>query len=205
MSARFRLLVAAAVGIVACAVAAAIGPWDVAPLLGWDVASVVLLTWIWAGIARLDAAQTARNAVRDDPSLPWSDVLLLSAAVVSLAGVILVFARAGGGSGMVGRVALAVGSVVLSWAVVHTTFTLRYARLYYTDTDGGISFNQQEPPCYLDFAYLAFTIGMTFQVSDTDVQDPKIRHAVLRHALLSYLLGSVILASTINLVAGLTN
>ena len=70
--------------------------------------------------------------------------------------------------------------------------------------DGGVNFNQDQPPCYLDFAYLAFTIGMTFQVSDTDLESPAIRHTALRHALVSYLLGAVIVAGTINLVAGLT-
>jgi uncharacterized membrane protein len=68
---------------------------------------------------------------------------------------------------------------------------------------GGIDFNQQEQPRYSDFAYLAFTIGMTFQVSDTDLETSALRAAALRHALLSYLLGAVILATTINLVAGL--
>jgi uncharacterized membrane protein len=98
---------------------------------------------------------------------------------------------------------LGVGSVGLSWFTVHTLFTLRYARLYYTGEDGGVSFNQDAPPRYLDFAYLAFTIGMTFQVSDTELQSPAIRHSALRHALLSYLFGAVILATTINLIAGL--
>jgi uncharacterized membrane protein len=59
------------------------------------------------------------------------------------------------------------------------------------------------PPRYADFAYLAFTVGMTFQVSDTDLQTAALRAAVLRQALLSYLLGAVILATIINLVAGL--
>ena len=51
--------------------------------------------------------------------------------------------------------------------------------------------------------YLAYTIGMTFQVSDTEIGSPAIRATVLRHALLSYLLGAVVLAVTINLIAGL--
>jgi uncharacterized membrane protein len=61
------------------------------------------------------------------------------------------------------RVAIGLASVVLSWAMVHTVFTLNYARLYYRGPDGGVDFNQREPPRYSDFAYLAFTIGMTFQ------------------------------------------
>jgi uncharacterized membrane protein len=96
-----------------------------------------------------------------------------------------------------------VGSVALSWSVVQTVFISHYARLYYGHPDGGIDFNQEAPPRYSDFAYLAFTVGMTFQVSDTDLKTPALRATALRQALLSYLLGAVILATTINLVAGL--
>ena len=102
-----------------------------------------------------------------------------------------------------GNELLAVASVALSWFTVHILFMLRYAQLYYTGPDGGVNFNQDAPPRYLDFAYLAFTIGMTFQVSDTDLEKSAIRAAALRHALLSYLFGAVILAATVNLIAQL--
>jgi uncharacterized membrane protein len=82
-------------------------------------------------------------------------------------------------------------------------FTLRYAHEYYTEPVGGIDFKTDEPPDYQDFAYVAFTIGMTFQVSDTDVQGRKIRRTVLKHSLLSYLFGAVILAVLINVIAGI--
>jgi uncharacterized membrane protein len=82
---------------------------------------------------------------------------------------------------------------------------LRYARLYYTEPIGGVDFNADDKPSYTDFAYLAFTIGMTFQVSDTALSSRAIRSAALRHALLSYLFGTVILATTVNFVAGLAH
>jgi uncharacterized membrane protein len=87
--------------------------------------------------------------------------------------------------------------------MVHTLFTLRYAALYYGRPGGGIRFNSAEPPTYADFAYLAFTVGMTFQVSDTALHSTTLRRTVLQHALLSYLFGTGILATTINLVASL--
>jgi uncharacterized membrane protein len=82
---------------------------------------------------------------------------------------------------------------------------LRYAALYYGRPGGGIDFNSAEPATYRDFAYLAFTVGMTFQVSDTDITRREMRHQVLRHALISFLFGAVILATTVNVVAGLLN
>ena len=133
-------------------------------------------------------------------------MFLLVAAVASLLAVGLVIVTAGGGGGLAQglQVGLGVASVILSWTVVHTVYTLRYARLYYGGSDGGVDFNADDPPRYADFANLAFTIGMTYQVSDTDLKTKEIRGTALRHALLSYLFGTVIVATTINLVAGLS-
>jgi len=94
-------------------------------------------------------------------------------------------------------------SIFVSWTLIHTVFTLKYARLYYSDEVGGIDFNESDAPEYSDFAYLSFTIGMTFQVSDTDIESKPIRRTALRHAWLSFPLGAVIIAASINLVSGL--
>jgi len=86
---------------------------------------------------------------------------------------------------------------------VHTVFALKYARAYYSEPAGGIEFNENEPPNYIDFAYYAFTIGMTFQVADTNITSRAVRRTTLHHALLSYLFGSVLLGLVINVVATL--
>jgi uncharacterized membrane protein len=204
-SASVRVGVAAVVGACAGLAVSVPATWQLGTLAGWDAAAVVYLAWTWTTIWRRGATATARLAVREDPRRATADALLLVASVASLLAVALVItAGSTGGTGARdARAALAVASVVLSWTVVHTVYSSRYARLYYTGPSGGIDFNQQTPPRYSDFAYLAFTIGMTFQVSDTDLQTAQIRATALRHALLSYLLGAVILATTINLVSGL--
>jgi uncharacterized membrane protein len=58
-------------------------------------------------------------------------------------------------------------------------------------------------PDYRDFAYLSFTVGMTYQVSDTNLSSPDIRRRALGHALLSYVFGTVIIATTINVIASI--
>ena len=73
-------------------------------------------------------------------------------------------------------------TVAASWFAVHTLFTVHYARLYYSGEPGGINFHDPEPPRFRDFAYVAFTVGMTFQVSDTEICLTSIRATVLRHA-----------------------
>jgi uncharacterized membrane protein/uncharacterized protein YciI len=203
-SAAARVGVAAAVGLCVGAVVSAPGTWQLGTLLGWDVAAVVFIGTTFATIWRRDATATAHLAVREDPGRAAADALILLASVASLLAVGLVIAAptASGASNEL-RAALAVASVVLSWSVVHTVFTARYARLYYTGQPGGIGFNQTRPPRFSDFAYLAFTIGMTYQVSDTELETPEIRATALGHALLSYVFGAGILAAVINLVAGL--
>jgi uncharacterized membrane protein len=152
----------------------------------------------------MGASATAAHAVREDPGRAVTNVLVLAAAAASLAavGVLLVAGSSSGGDKDV-QAGMSVLSVALAWGAVHTVFTTRYARLYYLGSPGGIDFNEELPPRYTDFAYLAFTIGMTFQVSDTDLKTKAIRATALRHALLSYLFGAVIIATMINLVAGL--
>jgi uncharacterized membrane protein len=204
-SAATRVSMAAVAGIGAGTLVALPGTWQIGTLVGWDVAAGLYVVWTWASIWHRDASATAQLALREDPARATADALLLVASVASVLAVALAITagRAGGPGERELRAALAVASVGLSWTVVQTVFTSHYARLYYSHPAGGIDFNQQAPPRYTDFAYLAFTVGMTFQVSDTDLQTSALRATALRQALLSYLLGAVILATTINLVAGL--
>jgi len=201
-SARARLLTSMALGlIVGAAVSVPVG-WRYGVLIGWICAAVVFLAWTWTTIWPMDAAQTANHASGENPGRAWTDIAMISAAVASL---LAVGSLLSGGTGSkTVQAALSVCAVAVAWASVHTVFTTRYARLYYTDRAGGVDFNEDDPPCYADFAYLAFTIGMTFQVSDTDLKTKTIRATALRHGLLSYLFGAVIIATTINLVAGLS-
>lgn len=200
-----RVALSATAGALSALVVAVVGPWWLTPLSGWDVAALVFVSWMWRSLWSLDAEATATQARRENPRGGVADGLLLSASVASLVAVGLVLVRAGHSSGLSKGllVGLSVVSVVLAWSVVHTVFTLRYAKLYYEGRPGGVDFNESEPPCYTDFAYLALTIGMTFQVSDTDLQTTKIRRTALGHAVLSYAFGALIIATTINLIAGL--
>jgi uncharacterized membrane protein len=204
-SARAKLLVCCSAGIVTGTAAAILGTGREAPLIGWGTLAILYCAWVWASVWHMDADGTATHAKGENPGRDLADIILLGASVASLVAVGLVLFGAGNQNGATKYVqaALAVVSVFVSWVMVHTVFTLRYARLYYGEPVGGIDFNEEEPPQYSDFAYLAFTVGMTFQVSDTNLQAKPIRRTALRHALISFPLGTVIIATSINLVAGL--
>jgi uncharacterized membrane protein len=175
-------------------------------LAGYDAAALFYVTRVWLNVWPLDADQTAEIAVGEDPLRAAADLVLLVAAVASLGAIVAAIVTGHdthGGEHNAG-IALGGGSVVVSWLLVHTIFALKYARLYYGGPgEGGVKFDGDLRPPYSDFAYLAFTIGMTFQVSDTDFQTSEFRRLALRHALMSYLFGAVILGASINLIAGL--
>lgn len=205
-SAVSRASVAAAAGACAGVLVSVLRSWQLGTLVGWDVAAAVYVAWTWRIVWHKDPAETARLAVREDPGRAIADALLLVASVASLLAVALVITA--GPSVEAGerdvRAGLAVVSVVLSWTVVHTVYSARYARLYYGGTEeGGIDFSQEGRPRFSDFAYVAFTIGMTYQVSDTTLRTRAVRRTAIRQAVLSFVFVTVILAVTINVVASL--
>jgi len=197
---------ALAAGVAVLAVTLALStPWPVALAASWGVVALVIVVSVWIRIAPMDAAQTKANARAEDFSRPTSDLVVLVASVASLGAIGYTVHRAADAHGATKAllIALAIGVVALSWLTVHTLYLVRYGDVYYRDPVGGIDFNDDEPPDYLDFAYLALTIGMTFQVSDTSLTSKAMRRVAIRHALLSFLFVAVILALSINTVASL--
>lgn len=200
-----RVAAAALVGLLVGGVASLFMPWQPSMLVGWDAGATCLIIWIAVSVWWLDPAETERHARSEDTSVRLSELIVLSSGVALLAAVGLVLIRAAHATGgtKASLITLGVLSVALTWLLVHTVFTLRYARTYFVDPRGGVDFNEEDPPTYLDFVYLALTIGMTFQVSDTNLTAKPIRRIALSHALLSYLYGAVIVALVINVVSTL--
>jgi uncharacterized membrane protein len=200
-----RVTVSAVGGALAAATALAVGAkWSVAALCASDLAELAFILQVWLAVGGADADRTAQLAGSEDESPIAAEVMLVGAGVASLIAVVFALAEAGHAEAPARGLltALAVASVLLAWAAVHTVYALRYARLYYSDPVGGVDFGGERPD-YVDFAYLALTIGMTFQVSDTSLTLKRFRHAALRHALLSYLYGAFIVAITVSSVATL--
>jgi uncharacterized membrane protein len=181
-------------------------PWQLTLLLVWDVAAVLVLVRVWAHVGPYDAECTKEVASGEDLT-GRAELLLLVVGTASLVGTAFALVEADRSSGAMQVILRVAGllTIALSWAVIHTVYALRYARLYYSEPIGGIAFNSDEDPDYRDFAYLALTIGMTYQVSDTDLGRRAIRRTALKHAMLSFFFGTVILATTVNLMANLLN
>ncbi|MET0145742.1 MAG: DUF1345 domain-containing protein [Ilumatobacteraceae bacterium] len=194
-----------ATGLAAFSVVLWVGAPDQALLVGWDVAAVLFIAVWWQLILSADSDETRELATVEDETRPVATFFVVGAAVASLVAVAITLHAAGSQHGFeeTASVVSALVTVVLSWAVVNTVFTLRYADEHYR-AHAGVDFGDgPEHPDYRDFAYLAFTVGMCYQVSDTQLRDKTIRRTVLLHAVLSYMFGVIIVAATINLVAGL--
>jgi uncharacterized membrane protein len=201
-----RALISLAVGLATGGMVGLLATPRLLPLVGWTVTVAVLLTWVW-WMSWPQGSEGTKRLAEQESTTRSPDVWLLAAAVASLAVVVVALVQASNqrNATAVASVLLSVVSVALSWALVNTVYAFKYARLYYLDEPdtGGIDFKQEAPPSYSDFAYLAFTVGMSFGVSETEPTATHMRRAALGHALLSYTFGTGILAVAINLVTNL--
>ncbi|MFE6734324.1 DUF1345 domain-containing protein [Microbacterium sp. NPDC057650] len=172
---------------------------------GWGTLALVNTIWVLLLVWPMDAAATRAHALAEDPGRRIARLIAIIGSLISLVAVGVVVLQARNAPEIEGYVlaAIAVLGVAASWALIQTDYMLRYARIYYSEPAGGISFNQQEDPEYTDFAYFSVGLGMTYQVSDTNVQTNGIRRIVIAQTLLAYLFGAVILATVINLVTSL--
>ena len=197
-----------ATGLIAALILALFVTWGLALVGGWDAAALTFLLTIWPIIIGADSARAAQLAAREDDTEGTARALLVGASVASLlgAGYALHLATQQSGLHRLALIGVAVLTVVLSWTVINTVYTLRYADQHFRSKPGGIEFateGGQQHPSYRDFAYVAFTIGMCYQVSDTTMRDAQLRRTVLAHAILAYVFGVVIVAGSVNLISGL--
>ncbi|CZQ93711.1 Hypothetical protein Tpal_1674 [Trichococcus palustris] len=196
-----RFLIAFIIGVLAGLAGGFFLRWELAPLIGWDSAAVILLYMLWQDFRGSEAAATETMVEEEDITYTTIDFIVLIASLISIGAVAFLLTSKGANFLDIG---FGLFSIVTSWATVHALYTLRYAELYYKGVNGGIEFQGTEQPKISDFAYLAFTIGMTYQVSDTALTNTAFRKMALGHALLSFVFGTTIIATTINFIASLS-
>ncbi|CAM5740525.1 hypothetical protein MAUB1S_02047 [Mycolicibacterium aubagnense] len=190
------LIVGAAIGVLT-------DRWPVGLLAVVIATAAGYVIWALAVLWRMDPERTRSHAGEADVDDEVGDLVLLLILTASLAaiGILLWSANAADKAAYAG---MSLAAILSAWALLHTMYTARYARLYYDGEPGGIDFNTRDvDPQYSDFYYFSFNLGMTYQVSDTNVTTSQIRAEVLRHCLFSYIYGTVIIACTINLVINL--
>ncbi|MBI3521069.1 MAG: DUF1345 domain-containing protein [Bacteroidetes bacterium] len=180
-------------------------------ILGWDVFCIVMLFFSWVLFFSTNSDDLCVVVGKQDDGLKVIFTIVTIAICFSVFGaIILMLGTDESPRNKVIHTLISLSPVLLSWLLLHTTFTIRYAHLYHDHDElntgsniGGINFPSEEAPDYLDFAYFSFVIGMTFQVSDITISSRAIRRFVLMHSLVSFAFNTIIVALTINTIAGL--
>ncbi|CAI9675836.1 MULTISPECIES: DUF1345 domain-containing protein [Elizabethkingia] len=174
-------------------------------LITWLGFAITYISICWITIFKMSVTEIIRKASIEDGSKTFVFLFVILASFACLFTVLLMVM--GFNDKNISQwfmVLIAVGSMISSWALVHTLYTFHYAHLYYKTKGGkGLDYPGDEKPDYLDFAYFSFVMGCTFQVSDVEISSKEIRRVALFHGLLSFALNTFVVALTINIIAGL--
>jgi uncharacterized membrane protein len=205
-----RLLISAAVGI-AVTLGLAMTDWRMATrlLLGWDIGVVLYLVLIHHLMVTCGIDEIRRRAAEDDEGalailiLTGISALAIMGAIVAELGIAKISGQPRSGIG----IAIAMLTIFVSRAFVHTIFALHYAHEYYGERGdhaiGGLTFPGRQPPDYWDFLYFSLVIAMTSQVSDVVITSKVIRRIVTVHGALAFFFNVAVLALTVNIVSNL--
>jgi uncharacterized membrane protein len=204
--ARPRLFLSAVIGF--CAAFALPSEWRAATrmLVAWDIGALLYLGLTLSLMMKSDVARIKRRAALQDEGGVAILVIVVGAALASLGAIIAELGGAAHGENRQPHLGVAVATVLLSWALTHTTFALHYAHEHYDEVrgkNGGLIFPGNEAPDYLDFLYFSFVIGMTSQVSDIAISSRRIRRTATAHGVVSFVFNVTLLALTVNIAAGL--
>jgi len=200
VEARLRLIASIAVGTIVGLVLPETWRWVTRFLIGWDAGAALYMIFAFVAFATTDRAHIRHKALMQDDGRFVILVLSAVAGFVSL-GAIIALIGAQGRTGI--ELALATATILLSWAMIHTTFALHYAHDYYRGaTPGGLDFPGGEKPDYWDFVYFSFVIGMTAQTSDVNITDRMIRRTAAAHGFASFIFNTTVLALMVSIVAG---
>jgi uncharacterized membrane protein len=185
-------------------------PVQLVYMLVFDMFIGLLIGFSWITFFITPFQELRSQAKEQDGSRVVIFVLLLLCACASMYSVVLLLLNDTGNTQTKNIELIAsVAGMLLSWVLVHTVFTFRYAHMYYADNKDapgsdleGLEFPGKEKPDFVDFAYFSFVLGMTFQVSDVEISQKSIRRLALLHGFISFLYNTTIIGLTINILAG---
>lgn len=179
--------------------------------LAWDAFCVSSLLFSWILFFSTNENELCHIVAKQDENLKTIFTIVIVALVLSLFGTLaLINEKTVINQNKLLHSIISLSPVVLSWLLLHTTFTIRYAHLYHDHNElntgsniGGIKFPGKTKRDYLDFAYFSFVIGMTFQVSDIVITSKTIRRFALMHSIISFAYNTIIVALTISTISNL--
>jgi uncharacterized membrane protein len=211
--AHYRIYISFGAALIAFLLSRTHFSWPAVSLITWVTFAVAVIVMDWIIILNAHPREIRKIAKLQDSSRALIFLFVIISSLISLGAILFLLKSTKGqaGADVTGHILLSMASVIVSWWLVHTLFTMRYAHMYYdTNTDdglvtkvGGLQFPDEQEPDYLDFVYFSFVIGMTFQVSDVEISDRLIRRLAWMHGLISFAFNTAIVALSINVVSSL--
>lgn len=209
LSAIERIVISVVCGLIAYASSTLLIPDLISRLMcGWIGFCIAQIGVSWCVFINTSPAQTKAHANVEDAGRASVFLLVLLSTFAGLLAVFVLLAKVKDQQATNWlNIVMGMLGMFLSWFLVHTLYTIRYAHLYYNErngkTAGGLKFPEDQSPAFIDFAYHSLVIGMTFQVSDVTTTTRQMRHTTLWHSLISFIFNTCIVALTISAVAGL--
>jgi uncharacterized membrane protein len=212
---RRRALMCSSLGLVVAVLAYRLlgWMWEVSLLVGWILWIGSYLVLLSIVILNANGPMTQERVSEEEPKRIKLMVLTVSMSIFGT--VVVGFLMTAVGKHSLGHsrllLILSVLAVLLAWFDLHTAFGQHYARLYYEGKDihghpfqegmrKGFAFPGTDQPTYLDFIYVAFTLALTYSLSDVLVKSEVMRRTVLLHSLVSFFFYSMVLAGVLNAI-----
>ena len=180
--------------------------WRDGATLAFDAAALVFVVALVPLLRDCSAAEIRRHARDNDANRGLILGLTSLLTVVAMAAITVELKGAHGGDWV--PIAKLVGTLLLVWTFANSIYALHYAHAFYASDEGtgkdaaGLDFPATKSPDYWDFAYFAFTLGMTFQTSDVGITSTAIRKIALLHSFAAFVFNIGIIAFTINVLGG---
>ena len=176
-------------------------------LCGWNCGVLFFLVSIYFWMRSLNAQQICLRYVEEDPSATAILVVVTVAALLSLIATVEILAtiRHLPHAQQIWEFGLVALTLVASWLLVPTMFTIHYADMFYSasPTARPLSFPQTDEPVFWDFAYFSFTIAAASQTADVTTTNRSIRKVLIVHEIISFFFNATIVGFAINVTAGL--
>jgi uncharacterized membrane protein len=199
-----RLLSSAATAIVLYFLLPHAWEWMTRVLISWNVGVLLFLALACKLMFSLNAAQLTKKYEDEDEAAPLILLISIAGAILAMASIVKFLSDLGSADKGL-HIALAALTVITTWVLIPTMFTLHYADMYYSvgPKERPLRFPDSGDPVFWDFAYFSFTISAACQTADVSTAQGTIRKVVIAHSVLSFFFNASILGFAINVTAGL--
>ena len=209
ISASIRLLIISAAGLLTFFLLSTSEALTVRLAISWVVAgsAYLFLSFIMMNSSTEDNMLSLTK--KEDASAAMVLLIIILGSVVSLGTIIIILSgeRSPSLSDAAWKIGLVLLTYSVSWLLVHTAFTLHYARAYYTELEKTknppLLFANKLNPTYVDFLYFSMVVGMTCQTADVDIAETKMRFWVMIQGMTAFVFNATLLGIAINLIAGI--